>query len=50
MIRSSQDIMHIATENGFYDLSILGLMEKFDADVYKKTKSDLMKIVGTDHW
>lgn len=50
MIRSKQDIMNVAMENGFYDLDILGSMEKLDDDVYEKAKIDLMEIVGTERW
>lgn len=50
MTRTNQDIMNIAMENGFYDLDILGLMDDLEPEVYEKSKSDLMKIVGTDTW
>lgn len=49
-VRSNQDIMNVAMENGFYDLDILASMEKLDADVFEKAKTDLMEMVGTDCW
>lgn len=50
MVRSKQDIMNIAMENGFYDVDILGAMAKLDNDVYEKAKADLMELVGTECW
>lgn len=50
MVRTNQDIMNVAMENGFYDLDLLQPMKELNADVYEQMKVDLMKIVGTDCW
>ena len=50
MVRSNQDIMNVAMENGFYDLDLIGLLQNMDADLSAKTRADLMEIVGTDDW
>lgn len=49
-VRRNQVIMNVAMENKFYDLDLLGLLGKMDTQVFEKSKSDLMKIVGTDCW
>ncbi|SOB72687.1 Protein of unknown function (DUF4238) [Anaerobutyricum hallii] len=50
MVRTNQDILNVAMENGFYDLDLLRLMKGLKTDVYEQMKVDLMKIVGTDCW
>ena len=50
MVRTNQDIMNIAMENGFYDIDLLRIMEELDTDVHEKMKFDLMKLVGTECW
>lgn len=49
--RNNQNIRDVAMENFFYDLDLLGLMDKkLEDDKKDKMRTDLLKIVGTDKW
>lgn len=50
MVRHNQDIMNVAMENGFYDLDLLGSLEKLSPDKYEESKKQLMGFIGTDCW
>ena len=50
MVRHNQDIKNVAMENGFYDLDLLDMLNRIDAEKSETTRRDIMSYMGTNCW
>ena len=50
MVRHNQDIKNVAMENGFYDLDLLDMLNRIDAEKSEPTRRDIMSYMGTNCW
>ena len=50
MVRHNQDIKNVAVENGFYDLDLLDMLNRIDAEKSETTRRDIMSYMGTNCW